>query len=88
MDISDAFEVIREYRPEAVLHSDHICNVKNPHAEDIHQALGPSGVYLPKTAIYTRFDAMYDTRENLAARLGTVGGNLKPPIKGDRYPVC
>ena len=62
MQLSEAFPIIRRFRPELKLQSDNVCTDAHQHRLD--------GCRLPDTAVYTEFDAKHiDTAQSLHDRL-------------------
>jgi hypothetical protein len=70
MELSEAFAIVLNFRPEVKLQPDHICT-----DEQQHQM---SACRWPAASVYTEFDAKHaDTPESLRRRL-EAGGDLKP----------
>jgi hypothetical protein len=70
MELSEAFAIVRTFRPELTLQPDHICPDEQQHRMNVCR--------WPPHAVYTEFDAKHsDTPESLYQRL-KAGSALKP----------
>jgi hypothetical protein len=71
MELGEAFEIVKRYRPDLICQRDHICDVSGAYVLNSCPKGGPF-------ADYTEFDAQRDTTNSLRTRLYADPSRLKP----------